>query len=382
MKSVYKFVLVFFVCVLSSCSGMSDSSPVFSAQVTAEAFVTELNGSTVQTITINHNADSKIAWAKLTEAKDFKYFQIEKVTANGQTIVEAGQNDFVSNSRAMVPEFSVQASEAQTNTLTNGELSSSQDEGLQFMIRFAPQQAPDQADKPFEATLEIYYTEPTEGVYLVNLQGFVQGLKNDKCTQNISSYEIHKYKFKNEQFGFYMCSPEVAKTGNANAEELGHGSSTNFTQMPIVGDFYFYQPDDETVCLMHENNTAGPEYPSVPNFKFLIPEGLAEVSSLDLKLFSTAECSVDSTTGQIFCDHNIFLDTLISISAMTATTGSVSASELITTQCPDFGAISGSGGLGDDNLSLVLYGTVLSDSITQSYNIVDALILGVIDLEK
>lgn len=366
-------------CGFAACSSLPQSD-VFSQQVTASAFVSELNSSTLQTITITHNSDSQIAWAKLTEAQDFKYFQIEKVSANGEVIVQDGADDFVANSRAEIPSLSVAASTGGNNAFTDGELDLSTEDGLQFTVRFSPQAAPESEDVPFEATLEIYYTAPEEGVYLVNLQGYVQGIKSDKCTQNISSYEVLQYHFTDSQFGFYMCSPEVSATDNANAPE--HGSSTNFSEMPIEGDFYFYQPDDETVCLMHTDNTAGPDNPSIPDFDFLIPDGLAEVDSLPLSLFSTAECSVDATTGAIFCDENIYLDTLISISAMTATTGSVAAADLVTSQCPDFGDIAGSGGLGQDTMSLILYGTVLPDSITEGYNIADSLILGVIDLEK
>jgi len=382
MKDIFckiRFFLLFLLGLFAACSDLPISH-VFSQRAIAEPFVAELNGSVTQTIVIHHNANSQIAWAKLTEARDFKYFQIERVTSNGTVIVQDGIDDFVANSRAQVPAFTVNATEAAQNDFTNSGLNVSTQDGVQFQIRFAPQVAPPDADTPFQATLEIYYTAPEEGVYLINLQGYVQGIRSDKCTQNISSYEVHEYEFVNNQFGFYMCSPEVAATNNANAPD--HGASTNFAQMPISGNFYFYQPDDETVCIMHAGNSAAPENASLPDFDFLIPAGLADVSSIPITLFSTAECSVSPTDGSVFCDDNLQLDTLISISRMTATSGAVAAEDLITSQCPDFNSISGVNGIDDDSMSLVIYGSILRDAITESYNIVDALILGVIDLQK
>lgn len=378
MRKIPFLAVLLFGLSLAQCSELS-SSDVFSEQVTAEQFVSELNGFTTQTVTINHQENSEIAWAKLMEDKDFKYFQIEKVTANGSVIVQDGTDDFVANSRAEVPSFSVSSTTGASNEFVNGSLNLTASDGVQFRIRFAPQEAPDNSDKPFEATLAIYYTEPQEGLYLVDLEGYVQGVKADKCTQNISTFDIHEYQFVDGEFGFYMCSPEVAATGNENAPD--HGASTNYSKMPIDGNFYFYQPDDETVCLMHGGNLAGPENPSLPDFDFLIPEGLAEVDSLPISLFSTASCDL-SAEGAISCPENVYLDTLISIAPLTGTTGEVAAEDLVTTQCPDFGSISGSGNLGDDNVTMVFHGTVLEDSITASYNIADALIVAFIELTK
>lgn len=360
-----------------SCSEVT-SSDVFTGQVTSQAFVSELNSSTLQTIRIHHQENSQIAWAKLMEDQDFRYFTIERVTANNNVVVQDGVDGFETSSRALVPGFSISATEEGSNTVTEGTLDTSTQDGLTFRIRFAPQAAQSAVDEPFHATLAIYYTAPQEGLYLVDLEGYVQGVRSDKCTQNISSYEIHEYNFVNGEFGFYFCSPEVASTDNANAPE--RGASTNFSSMPIDGNFYFYQPDDETVCLMHAENIAGPENPTLPDFDFLIPDGLAEVDSLPITLFSTATCDV-SAEGQINCPE-IQLDTLISLSPMRGTTGTITAEENTTDKCPDFGEISGSGALGDDNLTFVVSGQVYEDEITSSYNIQRSVMVGVIELQK
>jgi len=157
-----------------------------------------------------------------------------------------------------------------------------------------------------------------------------------------------------------------------------HGASTNLASIELTSPLItFYKVDEETVCILSE-----PE-PSVPSFVLPVPEGLAPITEMDISMVvgSFAECSLDGD-GNILCDANIQIDALTSLSDFTLTNQSFTAEDMVTDDCPDFGAISGSGAFGDDSLTLILTGTTLSDQNTEEYNIVDALIVSVIELEK
>jgi hypothetical protein len=142
-----------------------------------------------------------------------------------------------------------------------------------------------------------------------------------------------------------------------------------------------YQVDEETLCLLSGALTGGD--PSIPDFTFIVPEGLAPIDQLEIKTTegSFAECSVDAA-GLVFCDATLMVDTgVVPVSNLTATNGTIAAEDLVTSQCTDFGALSGAGAYGTSDLTLVMKGAMLSDANTQSYNIVDALVAAQIELE-
>lgn len=379
MKRIINLI-VSFVIVLSfaACSTLNGEEQ-FTNKSIAPSLVSELYGSVNQTLTINHEEDSHISWIGFIQSNDFKYFKITKVQVGDEVIVEDGEEidgvEYTASSTSVVENISVSSSESANNEYENGTINVAGETDLKITVEYSPLVAIDSDTDPHEAYLIVYYDAPTQGAMRIKLNGYTQGVKDSKCTQDVSSMEEIEYEFVESQFDLYFCSAQVADKGQNNDSE--HGASTNLATIPVDGTLKAYQADDETVCLVSE-----PE-PSIPDFVLPIPEGLAPIDSMDISMVegSSAECTVDES-GNFTCDGNVELDVLVATSPMTVTNQTVSAETLQTSDCPDFGEISGSGAYGDDEVTLIVYGTVLSDANTEEYGIVDALIVGVLKLQK
>jgi len=394
---IFKILIAGFILVgLGSCGALEDGAQ-FSNKVTANAFVAELYGNITQTITINHATDSHVSWIGFVQANDYQYFKVTKVQTGDTVIVSDGVEvdgvTYVANSNALIEDVSVGTSSGGSDEFVNGSINVAGQGSLKITVEYSPLVAINDDDEPHEAYLILYYDAPSMGTLRVKLQGYTDGMKNEKCARAVSTMTPSVYKFKNNKFDFYFCGEEVAAKGQNNIADLAetdpgyHGESTNLTEvstLDVAGQEQYltvYQVDEETLCLLSGELTGTD--PSIPDFTFIVPEGLAPIDQLEIKTTagSFAECSVDAD-GLIFCDSTLMVDTgVVPVSELTATNGTISAEELVTSQCSDFGALSGSGAYGTSDLTLVMKGTMLSDANTQSFNIVDALVAAEIELE-
>lgn len=368
------------------CSMLSEEQQ-YTNKVVAPSFVSELYGTTTQTITINHDEASEINWMGFIQSNDYKYFKVTKVQAGSTTIIEDGQaidgEEFTANSNALIRDFSVNASTSNGSGFANGSIQNGNEGALRITVQYSPLQAIDTEENPHEAYLILSYKTPRPGSMRVRLRGFTQGVKAEKCTQAVSTMELIEYRVKNSAFNLYFCSEQVPRFDQNNTPQDSsdpdyHGTNTNVATVTLPRDtIQFYQVDEETVCLLSQ-----PE-PSIPDFVLPIPKDLAPIDVMDISMVegSFAECSLDED-GNIYCDETVLIDALVSLSGFTLSNGTFTAEDLVTNDCPDFGAIAGSGAFGDDEMSLILTGRTLSDQNTEDYEIVDSLIVAEIPLEK
>lgn len=384
------------LCAVAACSFMSDGEQ-FTNKTIAPSFVSQLYGNAQQSVSVTHENESHITWMGLVESNDYEYFKITKVEAGGQTVVsdgvDIGGETYVANSNATIEDLTIAPSSGDSdNEFVNGSINVGGNGDLKITVKYSPLKETTD-EEPHEAYLLVYYDAPNVGSLRIKLVGYTRGMKDDKCARAAETMTPIVYSFKGNAFDFYFCGQEVASKGQANISSLPtddpgyHGLNTNLTSIPAVDaagqpqSLTFYQVDEETVCLLSSDLSGGD--PSIPDFTFVIPEGLAPIDSLDIGMTdgSYAECALDGAGG-ILCDADILIDTgVVPVSALTATNGSFTAEELTTTQCSDFGTLSGSGAFADDEMTLVLKGTMLSDTNTQSYNIVDALVAAQIQLK-
>jgi hypothetical protein len=368
--------------LVTSCSMFSEDAS-FTKKMNSPAFVSELYGCTTQVLAVSHDEASYIEWMGFIQSNDYSYYKILKVVSGSKTIVSDGKDDYTANSNSIIEDFSVSETSSTENEYTDGSISVAGSVDLQVTVEYCPLIAPEDEEDTHEANLVINYSEPDSGSVRIALNGYVQGTKDEKCTQNVSTMEAIEYEVKGGAFDLYFCSKQVALFDQNNTPESSsdpdyHGDSTNLGSIELSDPIItFYQVDDETVCLLSE-----PE-PSIPDFILPIPKGIAPIDTMDISMEagSYAECSLDGD-GNIYCDENILIDALVSMSGFSISNQTFTASDLETSDCPDFGEISGSGVFGDSELTLILQGTVLSDQNSEEYEIVDGLVVSVIELEK
>jgi hypothetical protein len=387
-KHRLKHLLVFVFLGLAACAEVGGGNQ-FTNKVTAPSFVSKLYSSQTQVVSVHHAEASHITWLGFVQSNDYKYFKITKVQVGNQTLVAEGMENngekFMPTPNAIVRDINVSGSATANNEYVNGSINVAGVGDLKVSIKYSPLKAVKDDAEPHEAYLVIYYDKPSVGAMRVKITGFTQGVNNQACTRDPSTMVPVVYEFKNNTFDFYMCGQEVIRTNQNNIATLPatdpgyHGTATNLTPISTIDAqgqsqfLTFYQVDADTVCMLSED-LAG-EDSSIPNFTFLIPEGLAPIDHLDIKMAegSFAECTL--TNGVIDCADNIQIDTgVVPVSPLSATNAGYTADETVTSECPDFGPLQGSGNFGDDDLTLVLKGTVLSDPNTQAYHIVDGLV--------
>lgn len=384
--SMKKRLLTSLALLFCAC-GQLTGEDQFVNKATSPAFVTELYSTITQTVTVKHDKDQHISWVGLVQSHDFRYFKVKKVQLGAETIVEDGQmingKEYVATSTSVIKDINVKKSESANNEFVNGSINVSGQSDLRIMVEYAPLMAIKSNETPHLVYLILYYDKPRLGALRVKINGYTRGVKAEKCTQPVETMDLHEYNFKNGAFNLYLCGTEVARTNQNNTPQdpnaAGfHGASTNLAAVPVEGTFVFYQPDEETVCLLTE-----PE-PSVPPFDLPIPPGLgAPLASLPVEMQpgSFAECDID-TAGVIICDANLNIKTLVPVTKLSLSTGAVAAEKLVTSECGDFGAISGSGVLGDASMTVIVHGRVLPDANTEQFNISDSQVVGEIILEK
>lgn len=370
-----------------SCSAYKNENQ-FTKKLEAPSFVTRLFDSTQKTLSLSHPDGAHISWMGFVQSNDYKYFKVTRVKSGGKVLVQDGKENedgevFTSTSNSIFHDISVAPSEASSTDFTNGSITVAGSQDLQITVQYSPLIAVTDQETPHEAYLVINYDSPKVGFTRLRLKGVTKGVKADKCTQALSNMELVEYQIDNDQFDLYFCSGEVAKANQANtptnSSDPGyHGLSTNITSIPLADSVIkFFKPDDETICVVSSDST------SIPDFVLPIPEGLAPITSMDISMVpgSFAECSLNSD-GDIDCPENIQIDALVSLAGFSLRNTGFSAEELTSGDCPDFGAISGEGKFGDDEVTLILTGKTLSDQNTEEYNIVDSLIVAVLKMTK
>lgn len=378
--------MIIFAVVVFSCASF-DQQDQFTKKLESSAFVAELYGSSTKTLSINHPDGGHISWMGFVQSNDYDYFKVTKVQVGSETIVEDGEEiagqTYTASPNAVIKDVTIAASSSDSTDYADGAISVVGSDDFKLTIQYSPLQAIQAENEPHEAYLLINYDAPKLGSLRLKLAGYTQGMKEDKCTQAVSTMDVIAYSVVGSAFDLYFCGAEVANVGQDNttkdtSDPDYHGASTNLETIPLTDNVItFYQVDAETVCVLSEPD------PTFPDFVLPIPEGLAPIQTMDISMAdgSYAECTLDES-GNILCDENIQIDALVTLSGLSLSSEGFTAEELVTSDCPDFGAISGSGAFGDDALTLVLTGRTLSDMNTEAYNIVDSLMVGVIELER
>lgn len=383
MKISKTFILISII-IVTACSNVGLSGQ-FTNKVEAPDFVTELYNSVTKTITVSHPEEAHISWMGFIESNNYKYFKITRVQVGSTVIVadgqEIGDETFTATSNAVLTDISVTAGSLATTGYTNGSISTGSTGNLKINVKYSPLVAIDSDDEPHKAYLIVAYDEPDPGYLRIEIKGYTQGVKDGKCTRSVDSMTTHEYTLKDSAIDLYFCSLQVAPNNQDNtptdsSDPDYHGTNTNIAVVSFPTDeIPFYQVDDETVCLL-SNPT-----PTIPDFTLPIPEGLSPIDSMEIGMSegSYAECTLDAD-GNIFCDENILIDSLVSTSGFTLSNVGFTAEEMVTTDCPDFGAISSSGTFNNGDMTVIFKGTTLADPNTTTYNIVDSLIVGVMRL--
>ncbi len=382
-----------FVVVVVFAFGCSQAQNTqYTNKVDAPLFVSELYGSASQIIPVSHGENSHISWMGLVHSNDYQYFKILKIESAGTVIAEdgglyAGQS-YTANENAIFNDISVNASQgegvvfdASTSTYENTTAND-----LKITVAYNPLVPIEDEAKPHEAYLLVNYDTPQSGTLRIKLQGYTRGIKSDKCNQAASTMTAMHYEVVNDAFDLYFCSAQVSRYDQSNtpsdpADPNYHGANTNVASVPYDNVITLYKADDETVCLL-----TSPE-PSLPTFDLPVPEigsvPVDELSDIHMTDGSYAECSLDAD-GNLLCDNNIQISAIVSLSSFSMTNQTFDAELLKTSDCSDFGSFSGSGSLYDtgSNISLVMYGTAISDTNTEAYQIVDALIGAKFELQR
>lgn len=397
MRKLATLMLV--LTALGGCSLFSDSHSQYTNKLEAPAFTSELYGTQSHVLAVTQPEEGHISWIGFVQSNDYKYFKLTKlqsgstvIRSEGKSFVDASGDEqtFTPSSSTIVEDISVGATTSESsNTYADGSITITGGSDLKLTVEYSPTVAIDDDTSPHEAYLIIYYDAPKEGAARIKLTGYTQGVKDEKCAQDPATMDVSTYKFVDNSFDFYFCGEQVKAKGQANMDPASadyKNDSTNLTPVSTLdaatGDeqfVTFYKVDEETVCLLSDKLTGAGS--SIPDFRFFIPDGLAPVEYIDLSMVegSYAECSL--VDGTITCPENIQIDTLVSVSGLTLTNGTVSAEDTTTSQCEGFGELVGDGTYGGETLSMVLSGTILSDANTEEYQIVDSLVAAQIKLE-
>lgn len=386
MKRKLKIITTLVLIALAnfSCSNVG-SDGQFTNKAVAPQFVTRQYDTVSKVVTVAHDEASHIAWLGFVQSNDYKYFKITRVQLGSQVIAADGMTVngslFTPTSNASVSDITVPESQSDGAIDINGSLSTDSSQTLQITVQYSPLNAIESETHPHTAYLLVSYDEPDHGYMRIELQGFTQGMKNEKCTRPAESMTLYEYQLVNSAIDLYFCSAQVAinnqnNTTQDSADPDFHGLSTNLVSVPFPTDVIpIYQVDEETVCLLSGST------PTIPDFTLPIPPGLSPISSMEVGMMdnSYAECTLDES-GNIFCDEGILIDSLVSTSGFSLSNTGFTAEQTLTTDCPDFGAIAGSGTFGED-MTVMFLGTTLADMQTTQYNIVDSLIVGVMNLK-
>lgn len=385
MSKKFKYLFLFVFLGFSGC-GLFSGEEQFTNKVVAPLFEAELYGTSSEVLAINHEEISHISWMGFIESNDYDYFKITKVQLGTTTLlsdgVEIEGETYTASSNSIVEDIDVGVSESDDGGFANGSISVAGSSDLKITVEYSPLLAIESEEEPHEAYLIIYYDTPQVGAMRIKLQGYTNGVKQDKCTGSVATMDLIQYKFKDDKFNLYFCSTQVAQYDQNNtttdtSSPDYHGDSTNLAEVDMTDQVVsFYMADEETVCLLTSPT------PSFPDFTIAIPDvGDVPIDTMDISMAegSYAECSLDAD-GIITCPENIQIKALVAVSKLSASNTGFTAEEMETGDCSDFGAISGSGAFGDEEFTIILAGTIEEDQNSKAYNIVDSRIVAEVPL--
>lgn len=374
-------VLVVFVFVAVACSGEGvGTNEQTTKKLYPSPLVSKVYGTTSRSISISMAPGTRISWAGLIRNDSFRYFEIESVSyydheiGSLKSITAEGGSTAVYTNLAM-PQAPSSSVDGEFDGLDNPWR-----DQLILRVRYSPPLRIPSSDDPHQATLQIV----TENPYvsnLVYLKGYTQGEENSKCAGDPSAMEASTYELEEGTLDLYICDSDAMPADQINTDR---GEATNLTPIE-VGNITFYQPDDETICLIgNKDGMSSP--PSIEDFLLPIPKGISEltdsIENLPVKVEPNAfaECSLDGA-GQIDCP-GIEIDVFrgeVPVEPIRFTTGTV---DTVTPDCTTFGDISGSGAFGDDSFTLVGQARVEANNNTTMFNLDDASVVIVMRLNK
>lgn len=352
-------VFVSFPFLLSTCGGDSQ----FTKKLVASPFYAELYGSATKTIALTADEGSHIAWMGLEWVEDYKYFQIAQVSINGEAITPES-----ASSQAILEDISVSSSES----ASSGTIADSTSGKMLISLTYSPSVAIDKEDDPHKAYLLIVYDEPKMGTVRVELDGYTRGIAENKCA-GVTSADQVSYTFKEGTFDFYLCADSdfVVENDPAGRDHV------NYASVPVEGNFIFYQPDSETLCIL---GAADGVDSSIPDFDVDVPDEVeSPIDPIEVKLAEDSLGACTLSDGQITCDGTIEVDVAgIATVDLSMTTGSVTPES---DACNTFGSVSGSGSFGEGDLTLIVYGDLGSNTLLEPFGIEFAVVVAEINLE-
>lgn len=357
LKILGYFYFLPFLLLLSPCGGDSQ----FTKKLMASPFIAELYGSTSKTLALESDDGSHIAWMGLEWVGDYKYFHIDKVNVNGEVITPESVSP-----QAVLEDISVTPSES----ASSGTVTDSTSGKFLITLTYSPPVAIDTEDDPHKAYLLIVYDKPKKGTVRIELDGYTRGVAENKCAGAASADQV-SYTFSEGKFDFYLCADSdfVIENDPAGRDHI------NWAEVPVEGSFVFYQPDEETLCIL---GTSDGVEPSIPDFDVDVPDEVeSPVDPIGVELVDDllAECSLSG--GQITCDQTI--DVLVAGIAtvkLSLTSGPVTPASSV---CDTFGATQGSGSFPGD-MTLIAYGDLGTNPMLEPFGIENAVVVADMDL--
>ena len=250
-------------------------------------------------------------------------------------------------------------------------------------ITYAPLQGLKAVDLPHRAYLLIAYDKPNTGVVRIELMGFVRGVCDESTGEECnftdsSSLEPVKYTLKNNQLTLFNCHPEISAVDGL-PNDPDH-ADTRKDLITVEDPFFLYVKGDKSAVHLVRNDAGGQE-PSVPEFLIPVPEipGVPPGFTLPAAMVDpqNVECPVDEEGG--FACEGVKLSAggaLVTLSDFVVSTGTINP---VSEACPNFGEMTGAGGINDTELTLVAFGVIEGNALDKFIN---ALVVAILPLEK
>lgn len=363
----------------SSCS--KDSQ--FSTKLTSSSFIAELYGSTTKTLSINTSSDSNVAWVGLAWSGDYKYFEIDEVLLDGETI--ATNED---GSQEVYEDISVSPS-----TSSSGTVESETSGQLTFKVTYSPLAAIEADDQPHQAHLLLAYDAPNTGIVRIELNGYTSGICDDEvddCNSVSTDLDIREYTLSQDGDGdgvgdltLYLCDdPLIPSVGQDNDTTY---AATNVAYVNIEESFYFYFNSSGSEMHISRSDSQG-LLPTVPDFLIPVPPGnydgvtIGDDFTLESALTDGQDIICTVTDGNFDCT-GVELTVgggLVGMTPLQVTNGTIIPESA---DCSSFAdGVTGSGSLDDTAMTLVAWAYVNSSNNVPS--LLDALVVVSIPLEE
>lgn len=359
----FPFILIGLALVLVSCGVFTDlgGNTQSSAKWQASSFVSKLYDKKTQTISLDFDAKTHVAWMALEQSGYFKYFKIDSYSLNGQL-----HNNSTNTSTEVFENITVDP-KAVTSSSTSGIITDSTAGKLLVTITYNPRKALEKDDTPQSATLVVVTDSPKTETIRVDLNGFVKGICTD-C--HVPVDQTYSYTLKDNNgngqpdFAFYFCDKEAmaqALPEFLTTADLPDGDKVSsqyaFSYVDLTGtaggeavttDFNFYTSTAKEGFMIADAGDDSIES-TLPKFDMPVIANGAPVDSISVEMEDSfqALCPYDSATGVFTCSDAttsglslVVAGGQVNISSMTMTTG-----EIMPTSdgCSSFGTWKGSG---------------------------------------